>query len=163
MKRISRLVPLLAIGLALLPATALASTTYHESVFGVETGFPQSTTACPYPNSVSSFAGAASGTLDGVFQIAVCHESLGTSAKILRGTFTVVGDDAIVHGAFAGGRVTRVSGSTTGSFCTQTFTVSGTLLPAGSFSGKLKHYGYGTATSCNVFFATISGSATLIV
>ncbi len=87
MKSIRLVVPVIALVLALLPSTALASTTYTESVLGVETGPPQSTLSCQYPNSVSSFAGIARGNLNGGFQIAVCHTPLAPSAEILGGTF----------------------------------------------------------------------------
>ena len=83
MKCIRLLVPTVALILALLPVTALASTNYHEAVSGVETGFPYSTEACPAPDSVSPFAGLANGTLDGTFMIAVCHTQLNPSAEIL--------------------------------------------------------------------------------
>src|SRR5205085_9166250 len=119
MKRYIRLlVPVLGLVLALLPSSALASTTYMESVLGVETGIPQSTPQCPYPDSVSSFAGIASGTLNGGFQIAVCHTQLGTSATIEGGTFAISNGASTITGSFApGGTVTLVSNSVIGSLC----------------------------------------------
>lgn len=162
MKSIRLVVPVIALVLALLPSTALASTTYTESVLGVETGPPQSTPSCLDPNSVSSFAGIARGTLNGGFQIAVCHTPLAPSAEILGGTFILSNGTTTVAGGFAsGGTVNYVTTFVTGSFCIQKFAVSGDLLPSGHFAGKLLHYGSGTASSCNVFFATISGSAEL--
>ena len=114
------------------------------------------------PNSVSSFAGIARGTLNGGFQIAVCHTPLEPSAEILGGTFILSNGTTTVAGGFAsGGTVTYVTTFVTGSFCIQKFAVSGDLLPSGHFAGKLLHYGSGTASSCNVFFATISGGAEL--
>lgn len=161
MKHIRRLVPILAIALALLPSSAIASTTYEESVLGVETGNP---TPCGGTDSLSSFAGIASGTIDGVFQIAVCHTPLSLAvATIKSGTFVLRDDETTVLGGFAsGGLVSPISASPlTGFFCTQTFGVSGGLTPRGHFAGVLVHYGYVVAGSCNVKFATISGNATL--
>jgi hypothetical protein len=165
MKRIRLLVPVLALLLALLPSSAIASTptTYQESVLGIETGPPQSTATCPTPNSVSSFAGIARGTLSGVFGIAVCHTPLDHSATILGGAFTVSNGTTSVTGSFArGGTVSYVSMIVIDSLCIQKYAVSGGLLPSpGHFTGKLVHYGFWTGRSCSVFFATISGSAEL--
>jgi hypothetical protein len=163
MKRFYLTVPVFAVLLALLPSTALASTQYQESVFGIETGTPQSTLACPSPNSVSSFAGVAKGTLRGVFAIAVCHDPLAPNATIRGGTFVVSNGTTSVAGAFEpGGSVTYVTTAVIGSLCIQKFAVSGQLDPGpGHFAGNLLHYGALVAGSCNVFFATISGSAVL--
>jgi len=162
MKRISFLVPAVAFVLALLPVTALASTNYNESISGIETGFPYSTSSCPAPDSVSPFAGVASGTLDGTFQIAVCHTPLAPDATILGGSFVLTSTSTTVTGAFAsGGTVSLVGESVSDGLCTQTYAVSGGLLPAGKFSGTLTHYGYWTGSSCSIFFATISGRAQL--
>ena len=162
MKRIRLLVSVLAFAfaLALVPASAIASepTTYVEFVVGIETGVPQSTPTCP---SVSSFAGIARGTLNGVFQIAVCHTPLDTSASILGGVFTISNGTTTVTGGFSNGTVVLVSTFVSGSLCIQRFAVNGGLLPAGQFGGRLVHYGVWTGSSCNVFFATISGSAQL--
>lgn len=161
MKRIWLLVSILAFGLALVPSSAVASTTYN--VLGVETGPPQSTGSCPAPNSVSSFAGIASGALNGVFQIAVCHTSIGSNgATILGGAFTISNGATSVAGGFAsGGTVGAPSLRLIGSLCVEKFLVGGGLVPSGQFGGKLVHYGVWTGSSCNVFFATISGSATI--
>lgn len=162
MKRIRLLVSTVAIALALLPAAALASTNYNEAVSGIETGFPYSTESCPSPNSVSPFAGVADGTLDGIFQIAVCHTPLNPNAEILGGSFVLTNSAMTVSGQFApGGTVSLVGGSVSNGICTQTYTVSGGLLPAGKFSGALVHYGLWNGGSCSVFFATISGRAQL--
>jgi hypothetical protein len=164
MKRMRLLIPVVALVFALLPSSAFASpATYQESVLGVETGPPQSTATCLTPDSVSSFAGIARGTLNGVFQIAVCHEPLnpipGTSAKILGGTFTLANRTTKVTGSLgSGGTVSFVSTSVINSLCIETYAVSG---GPEHFAGKLVHYGHLTGTSCNVFFATISGSALL--
>jgi hypothetical protein len=163
MKRIRLLIPVVALVFALLPSSAFASTTYQESVLGVETGPPQTTAACGTSGSVSSFAGIARGTLNGVFQISVCHTPLNPGATILGGTFMLTNRTTAVTGFFAnGGAVTFVSMSVIDSLCIQRYAVSGDLLPfPGQFAGKLVHYGHWTGTSCSVFFATISGSALL--
>ena len=161
MRRIRLLVSILAFGIALVPSSAIASSTYN--VLGVETGPPQSNQSCPAPNSVSSFAGIAGGALNGVFQIGVCHTALGSGgATILGGAFTITNGATTVAGAFApGGTVGPPNLRVTGSLCIEKFLVSGGLLPSGQFGGKLVHYGVWTGSSCNVFFATISGSATI--
>jgi hypothetical protein len=164
MRRIRLVVSTLAFGLALLPLSAVASTTttYYESVHGVETGFPVSTDTCQSPDSVSSFAGLADGTLNGGFAIAVCHTPLTFSgATIKGGAFTISNAVKTVTGAFAGGTVGAPSVQHTGYLCTEKFVVNGGLLPSGEFVGKLAHYGFWTGSSCNVFFATISGNAKL--
>jgi len=161
--KIRLLVLLLGLVLALIPSTAMAATTYTESVRGIETGLPQSSSACPAPSSVSPFAGIATGTVIGTFQIAVCHTQLTTSgATIKSGAFTFSNGTTTVNGAFTnGGRIFPPMLSVSGAFCIQTYVVTGGLSPAGHFGGKLTHYGFWTGSACNVFFATISGSATL--
>jgi hypothetical protein len=162
MKWIRLLVSSVTFVLALLPAAALASTNYNEAVLGIETGFPYSTESCPSPNTVSPFAGVADGTLDGTFQIAVCHTPLNPNAKILGGSFVLISSTTTVSGQFApGGTISLLRESVSDGICTQTYAVSGGLLPAGKFSGTLVHYGFWTGSSCSIFFATISGRALL--
>jgi hypothetical protein len=162
MKSIRLLVSTVAVILALLPVTALASTNYHEAVSGIETGFPYSTESCPAPDSVSPFAGLANGTLDGTFVIAVCHTQLNPSAEILGGSFVLISGARTAIGEFApGGTVSLVGQSVSDGTCTQTYAVNGGLLPDGKFSGTLVHYGIWTGSSCSLFFATISGRAQL--
>jgi hypothetical protein len=160
MKRSRLLVSVLAaLGLALLPSVALAAS-YSESVAGIETGLPLSTALCPNPNSVSSFDGIAGGTLTGGFQIAVCHSPLTSGgATILSGTFAISNGTTTVAGLFTSGVVSAPKTTVFGSLCIQKYVVTGSL-SIGQFGGKLVHYGYWTGT-CNVFFATISGSAQL--
>jgi hypothetical protein len=151
-----------ALWLALVPTAVLASTNYREAVSGIETGYPYSTVSCPAPNSVSPFSGIAQGTLDGTFQIAVCHTPLNPNAEILGGSFVITSGPTTVTGQFArGGSVTLVGQSVLGATCTQTYAASGGLLPAGKFSGTLVHYGLWNGSSCSIFFATISGRAVL--
>jgi hypothetical protein len=146
------------------PSSAFASTTYQESVLGVETGPPQITTACGTLNSVSSFAGIARGMLNGVFQISVCHTPLDPSAKpsatILGGSFTLANRTTKVTGLLGSGGTVSLVGPPViiNSLCIETYAVIG---GPEDFAGKLVHYGYWTGTSCNVFFATVSGSASL--
>ena len=90
------------------------------------------------------------------------HPAHAERREIRGGTFILSNGTTTVAGGFArGGTVTYVTTFVTGSFCIQKFAVSGDLLPSGHFAGKLLHYGSGTASSCNVFFATISGGAEL--
>lgn len=161
MKRLRFVVPVLGLLLALLPAGALAATHYTEQVEGVETGVPQSTPSCPAPWSVSPFAGAATGTIDGVAQLSVCHTPLSPNATIEGGTFSISGANGKVTGQFApGGSVIYLGTlSTGGGFCLQQYSVSGGLLPRGSFNGSLTHYGFETGAGCSIFFATITGTA----
>ena len=162
MKALRLLLSTVAVIMALVPATALASTTYRESVSGIETGYPYNTKDCQPPNSVSPFGGVASGTIDGTFRVAVCHTALTPNAEILGGSFAIMGGTTTVIEEFSqGGTVTLVIESALDGTCTQTYAVSGSLLPGGKFSGTLTHYGYWTGGSCSIFFATISGRAQL--
>jgi hypothetical protein len=45
-------------------------------------------------------------------------------------------------------------------FCTQAFKISGTLLPAGTFSGTLKHYGEKVNGACEADFASVTVTVT---
>ena len=163
MKRIRLLIPVVALVFALLPSSAFASepTLYTESVFGVETSLPQPCGASGGTSVSSSFAGIARGTLNGVFQIAVCHTPLNPSAEIRGGSFTLSNRTTTVHGTFGPGGTVTVNGGTSviGSLCIQKYDVIG---GPETFAGTLLHYGHWTGHSCNVFFATISGSATLL-
>ena len=150
-----------ALLLALAPTAAMASTTYNESVAGIETAVP---TSCGAPNSgesLSSFAGVAFGTLDGAFSAAICHTPLGPAgARILGGAFTLSNRSATVSGLFTGGTVSPPSMRIFGSICVQEYVVAGTLT-GGSFTARLTHYGIWDGTNCNVFFATVAGRATI--
>lgn len=162
MKRIRLLFPafVLALGLALLPAAALAATPYSETVQGVETGFPTACQVNGVPGSLSQFAGTATGTLNGIAQIAVCHTALNPGATILGGSFSISSTQATVGGGFAyGGTVTFLGMQTYFGYCVEHYAVSGALTPNGSFAGGLTHYGYLIGGSCVPFFATISGKA----
>jgi hypothetical protein len=160
MKRIKLLVAGLAVVLSLLPSTVLAAGPYTESVFGIETGFAAG--GCGAAGDQSTFAGTATGTINGAFQIAVCHTPLTPNATITGGTYTVTNATTTLNGDFPpGGSVTQLDGTRNlGSLCIQQYTVIGALTPAGSgFTGKLTHVGLADEGSCNVFFAFITGTA----
>lgn len=166
MKRFRLTVPVLCLtlALALLPAAALAAGTYRETVYGIETGFP---TSCGPggTDSLSQFAGSASGRIDGIFTIAVCHTPMSPSgAQIVGGTYSVSGSQGSLSGFFTGGTVAPITEFTYagGLLCEQVYSVSGTLTPAGStFAGTLTHYGYEYQGACAPYFATISGTAVI--
>jgi hypothetical protein len=158
-----------ALILALLPLGALASTPYSESLFGVETGVPQSTATCTAPMSVSPFAGYAHGTITGGFRASICHGPLTSagSAAILGGVATVSSGRTVVTATFLPGGTITQSGPTaaTGAWCVQRYVVVGSLAgkSRGTFTARLTHYGYWDGLACHVFFATVSGRATLTV
>src|SRR2546422_10475858 len=109
----------IAVGLALialLPTTAFAASTATESISGVEIGIPIACGPSGSGDSLSSFGGTASGTINGVWSASVCHSGLsthGVAATISGGRFRVSG--------VAGWRYVTVSG---------TF-VSGSISPGG--------------------------------
>ena len=45
-------------------------------------------------------------------------------------------------------------------FCTRAFKISGTLLPVGTFSGTLKHYGEKANGTCEADFASVTVTVT---
>src|SRR5438105_9278503 len=130
--------------MAVVPAVALAATTYTDSIAGAEV----------YATSTEGrFAGAATGSLPGSWFIDVTHDPLTTTTpRITGGSFSLTtavnGQLATVRGNFAGGSVTQTGGF---SGCTnQTYALAGTLAnvgtPAsgqsgtGSFTAVLPHY-----------------------
>jgi hypothetical protein len=150
----TRLRSFLIIGLAvvflLLPASATAQTTYNLA--GIEVNANPAT-----------FVGALTGQ-PGTWQAVVQHGTLNKAAggitPIAGGAFSIspLGASTIT-GTITSGQLQ--AGPAVGSFfCTQSFTVSG-LLTNGSFGGVLTHLGFRSGTSCNAFFATFTGSATL--
>ena len=147
---------------ALLPSAAAASTTYTESISGIETAVPIACGPANSGDSSSPFAGVAVGTINGVFSAAICHTPL-PNAKILSGgVFKLASISTTVTGGFAGGTVTQV-GPTQIIFlsCVQKYAVVGTLTPAGTFSAQLTHYGPWDGKTCHVHFATVVGKAAL--
>src|SRR3989449_10480985 len=87
----------IAVGLALialLPTTAFAASTATESISGVEIGIPIACGPSGSGDSLSSFGGTASGTINGVWSASVCHSGLsthGVAATISGGRFRVSG------------------------------------------------------------------------
>ena len=159
MKRMRLLLAGLAVGLGLAPSTVLAAGTYSESIFGIETGFNPSPASCQR-NEQSSFAGTAIGTLNGTFQISVCHTPVAPNAMITGGTYTVTNQATTLTGNFVpGGSVTPVGLSNSGALCVQKYAVSGRLTPGGDFGGILTHVGFAANGSCSVFIAFITGTA----
>jgi hypothetical protein len=153
-----------AVLLALLPTAARASTTYTESIAGIETAIP---TACGVANSgdsLSPFAGVALGTLNGAFAAAICHTPLPNATIVPGGVFKLTNTFVTVSGGFAGGTVRQIGPTQVFLFtCVQKYAVVGALTPAGSFMVQLKHYGTWDGRTCHVHFATVTGTATLTV
>lgn len=161
----------IAVGVALMaltPITAFAATA-DESISGVETGIPTACGASGY--SMSSFAGTARGTINGVWSTSVCHAELstahGATAAISGGTFHVSGfrgwSYVRLYGNFISGSVGNgsethhiVAGVGT---CTQVFIVNlnGTG-PSSTFTATLVHYGAFFSGACHVFSATLNGN-----
>jgi hypothetical protein len=156
---------LASVFVALLPTTVSATTTYQESVAGIETGVPIPNCDTSVPgSSLSSFAGVAFGSLNGTFTASVCHTALSstTGATILAdkgGVFTLTNGSITVGGGFTGGSITPRPPLVFGGLCIQRFAVSGSLSD-GSFAATLTHYAFGPGCT-NVFFATVSGTATV--
>jgi hypothetical protein len=153
--------------LALLPTTAFAASTATESISGVELGIP---TACGLTGSgysQSSFGGAASGTINGVWLASVCHAGLsthGVSATISGGRFRVSGvagwryvtaAGSFVSGYISPGIETDYAVNGVGT-CTQVFGLS--IKGTGAFKATLVHYGAFFQGSCHVLSATLRGT-----
>jgi hypothetical protein len=159
----------IAVGLALmalLPTTAFASSTATESISGVEIGIPIACGPIGSGDSLSSFGGAASGTINGVWSASVCHTGLsthGVAATISSGRFRVSGVAGwryvTASGTFAAGSISpgietdyAVNGVGT---CTQVFGLS--ITGTGTFRATLVHYGAFFDKSCHVLSATLRG------
>jgi hypothetical protein len=145
---------LLIVGLAvvflLLPATAAAQTTYNLA--GVEVNANPAT-------FVGVLVGQP-GTWQAVVQHGTLNKTPGGITPITGGAFSITPLGAsTITGTITSGQLQ--AGPVVGSFvCTQSFTVGG-VLTNGSFAGVLTHLGIRSATSCNAFFATFTGSATI--
>jgi hypothetical protein len=163
MKRVYLIGLATAAVLALLPTAAAASTTYTESISGIETAVP---TACGPANSGDSsspFAGVALGTINGVFSAAICHTPLPNATILSGGVFKLTSISTSVSGGFAGGTVKQIGPTQIIWFtCVQKYAVVGALTPAGTFSAQLTHYGLWDGKTCHVHFATVIGKAALI-
>jgi hypothetical protein len=157
---------MVAIGATLvLAVTAVASSTYSESISGTE--LPNAT------NTEGQFVGTATGSYDGAWYIDVKHQDLSYHpASITGGTFrldTVVrGWPAAITGAFVGGTVSQVGGF---SGCTnQKYVVQGALgsvgisggTGSGSFSATLTHYRTNVwFVGCVIYAASVKGTVSL--
>lgn len=153
--------------MALLPTTALAASTATESISGVEIGIPIACGLSGSGDSMSSFGGAATGTINGVWSASVCHTGLsthGVAARISGGRFRVSGVAGwryvTVSGSFVAGSISpgvetdhAVNGVGT---CTQVFGLS--ITGTGTFRATLVHYGAFFNSSCHVFSATLRGT-----
>ena len=153
--------------LALLPTTALAASTGTESISGVETGIPTACGPSGSGDSMSSFAGTASGTINGVWSASVCHSEL----SIHRAMATISGGHFRVSG-FVHWRYVTTSGIFTSGYigpgvetdyvingvgtCTQVFRLS--ITGTGTFTATLVHYGAFFDRSCHVLSATLKGT-----
>ncbi len=154
------------------PVSATASVAYTDAVKGVETGFQPGVAP---GTDLSSFAGVLSGGLPGVFTANVLHapnpSTVGASSLIFPGgqfTLTNFFRETNLTGAFGGGSVTlaaqeegcgkqlfRIQASLAG----LSGTANGTPVSGGTatFSGWLVHLRAPTGTTCQTFFATVTG------
>ncbi len=149
------------------PGTAVAATTYTDSIAGYEY----------YATSTDGkFAGRASGALPGYWNADVQHTPLciscGTTATITGGSFSVAstlnGSYTVITGRFTGGTV-QVNDS--GAGCkNQVFTVKGILgsvgpwgggSGSGSFAATLTHYRQAVFGSCVTYAASVTGTVSL--
>jgi len=160
----------IAVGLALMaliPTTAFAASTATESISGAELGIPTACGASGSGDSLSSFGGVASGTINGVWSASVCHTGLsthGVAATISSGRFRVSGVAGwryvTTSGSFVAGSISPgietdyvVNGLGT---CTQVFGLS--ITGTGTFTATLVHYGAFFDSSCHVLSATLRGT-----
>ena len=134
----------------LLPSSATAQTTYNLK--GVEVNANPAT-----------FVGVLV-SQPGTWQAVVLHGTLNTTpggiTAITGGAFSIspLGGSAIT-GNITSGQLH--AGPVVGGFlCMQSFAVGG-VLTNGSFGGVLAHFGIRSGASCNAFFATFTGSATI--
>ena len=162
----------LAVGLALLalaPITVFAISA-SESISGVELGIPSACGPSGSTDSMSTFGGNATGTINGVWSASVCHTELsiapGPTATISGGIFRVTGfrgwHYVRIIGSFVSGSIPAgvetdnvVKGVGT---CTQVFAVSINGTGPSAFAATLKHYGLFFSGSCHVVSATLNGA-----
>ena len=153
--------------MALLPTTAFAASTAIESISGVEIGIPIACGSSGSGDSLSTFGGAAGGTINGVWSASVCHTGLstqGVGATISGGRFRVSGVAGwryvTASGSFSGGSIspgieTDYAVNGVGS-CTQVFGLS--ITGTGTFTATLIHYGAFFNGGCHVLSATLRGA-----
>jgi hypothetical protein len=151
----------------ILPTAATAATSYTDRISGAEY----------YATSTDGrFAGTASGSLTGSWNVDVQHTALcigcSTTATITGGSFqlatTLHSIPTLVTGSFSGGTV-QVTNPGTG--CTnQTFAVNGILSTVGSWYGgtgngtfiaTLTHYRHSVFGYCLTYSASVTGTLTL--
>ncbi len=156
--------PILAAATALFisPASAIAATTYSDSISGYEYA----------ATSIQGhFVGIASGALPGVWSVTVDHTPLGTSATITGADFhlaTHLHGLTGVTGDFTGGTVTQLSGFT--GCVNQRYAVNGAVgdlgfgsarSGTGTFVATLTHYRTKVFGHCVTYSASVSGSLSL--
>ena len=157
--------PILAAATALFisPASAIAATTYSDSISGYEYAAT---------STQGHFVGIASGALPGVWSVTVDHTPLGTSATITGGDFHLAthlhGTLTAVTGDFTGGTVTQLSGFT--GCANQRYGVNGVLgdmgfgsarSGTGTFVATLTHYRTKVFGNCVTYSASVRGSLSL--
>jgi hypothetical protein len=157
--------PTLAAAAALFisPASAIAATTYPDSISGYEYAAT---------STQGHFAGIASGALPGVWSVTVDHTPLGTSATITGAGFHLAtdlhGTLTAVTGDFTGGTVTQLSGFT--GCVNQRYAVNGVLgdvgfgsagSGTGTFTATLTHHRTKVFGHCVTYSASVSGSLSL--
>jgi hypothetical protein len=150
----------LAVGLAIFPATATAGTkTYTYSVWGTEV-YATSTTG--------RFVGTTTGDATGTWYAEVLHDPLNPHGKITGGSFGMLLNKAepayTVSGHFWSGFVEQRD---PGENCTnQRYAVNGsldnvTVTRTGTFQVTLTHYRRAFFGKCRLYAATVSGMVTL--
>jgi len=166
---LQRLIILLAAALGLLVAapSAVAATTYTDTVSGYEYAFT---------STDGKFAGNASGSLPGAWNADVQHTKLCLSctptATITGGSFSLatthISVPAVVSGDFVGGTVQVTN---RGAGCTnQTFRINGILgnvgwwaagSGSGTFNVTLTHYRHSIFGRCVSYAASVRGTLSL--
>ena len=157
--------PVLAAAAALFisPASAIAATSFSDSISGYE--YTATTVQ-------GRFAGLASGALPGAWSVTVDHTPLGTSAAITGGGFHLAtrldGRLTAVTGEFTGGTVRQLSGFA--GCVSQRYAVTGVLGDVGpgsaghgtgTFGATLTHHRAKIFGHCVTYSASISGSLSL--
>ncbi len=165
MRWVGWMLPILAAATALFigPASAIAATTYSDSISGYE---------YTATSTQGRFVGIASGALPGVWSVTVDHTPLGTSATITGADFHLAthlhGTLTKVTGDFTGGTVTQLSGIT--GCVNQRYAVNGVLgdmgfgsarRGTGTFVATLTHHRTKIFGHCVTYAASVSGSLSL--
>ena len=165
MRWLGWMLPILAAATALFisPASAIAATTYSDSISGYEYAAT---------STQGHFVGIASGALPGVWYVTVDHTPLGTSASIAGADFHLAthlhGRLTAVTGDFTAGTVRQLSGFT--GCANQRYAVNGILgdmgfgsarSGTGTFVATLTHYRTKVFGHCVTYAASVSGSLSL--